>query len=84
MQRSTFYGYLILVITVVFLMIFFQKQTRAQSVAFDSIIPFSTTGGMMGFFDRKDGTVYLYEPNLSECLQIVQLKELGLPMKRIK
>ena len=84
MQRTKFYSLLILVTTTVFLMTAFQKQTRAQNVAFDGVMPFSTTGGMMGFFDQKDGTVYLYDPDLTNCLQIVRLQELGKTMMKIK
>lgn len=84
MQRSTFYNILILAIAGLLFTISLQKQASAQNLAFNGIATFMTTGGMLGFFDQKDGTVYLYDPDLSQCLQIVQLTVLGKPLTKIK
>ena len=65
MERSKFYSLLILVVSLVLLTTALQKQTSAQSVQFDGVVPFSTTGGLMGFFNQKDGKLYLYDPNLA-------------------
>ena len=84
MQRSTFYNVLILVVSGILFASSLQKQASAQNLTFNNVVPFMTTGGMMGFFDQKDGSIYLYAPDLSECLQIVQLTALGKPLTNIK
>ena len=84
MYRTTLFNLLILTVSAMLFMASFQKQASAQNMTFAGVVPFSTTGGMMGFFDQKDGSMYLYDPDLTECLQVVQLTGLGAPLKRLK
>lgn len=48
---------------------------HAQS--FDHVVPFSTQSGRMGFFDQSDGTIYIYDSDLSKMLFKARLHELG-------
>ena len=84
MSRPILYSLFILIVSVVLLVTALQKQTSAQVSSYAGVVPFATSGGMLGLFDSKDGTIYLYEPNLVECLQVIQVEALGKPLKRIK
>jgi len=60
-----------------------QKVTFAQSATFHYVQPFSTPGGLFGFFDQKDGKLYLYDSNLEKCIYTFQLEELGKPLSKM-
>lgn len=84
MQRSTIFNIVTLAIAGFLFVSSVQKQALAQNLKFEGITAFTTTGGMMGFFDQKDGMLYLYEPDLTKCVLIVQLTALGEPLAKIK
>lgn len=56
------------------------KQSAAAGGKFEGVIPFTTVGGLMGFFNQNDGKVYLYDGNLKNCILVSQLEELGKSM----
>ncbi len=65
--------------------IFFTHQkSSAQIVSFDGVIPFSTPGGLQGFFDQKSGTLYYYDQNLNNCVLIAKVQQLGQPLQKLK
>jgi hypothetical protein len=37
----------------------------------------------MGFFDSRDGKVYLYDGNLDKCVMVKQVQRLGQPLKKL-
>ena len=51
-----------------------------ESQNFSMVETFTTAGGYVGFFNKSDGKVYLYDGDLKECVQISQMKKLGDPM----
>ena len=95
-KLSLFGSFLVLVILGAFLA-FFLKSSRAESLEeslkfgsgslglkFDRVIPFATSGGLIGFFDQKTGHVYIYDGNLKDCVLISRIEALGSSMKPIK
>lgn len=61
--------------------VFFQlKHSAASANKFDGVVPFSTEGGLMGFFNQNDGKIYLYDGNLQNCVLVSQMDELGRPI----
>jgi len=69
-----------------FVFLFFSRpdQSAAQGANFYRIYPFSTAGGQVGFFDQGTGKIYIYDAKLENCISIVQLEELGGPLKSVK
>jgi len=57
------------------------KTSSANPGSFDGVIPFTTSEGLIGFFDQKDGKVYIYDGDLANCLQVAQVDTLGKAMK---
>ena len=51
-----------------------QNQTK---IKFENVYPFTTVSGLLGFFDQKDGTVYVYDNNFNECVYISKVDKLG-------
>ena len=83
MKKGSLFAVIFLVfIGVVF--VFQSREVKAQVPSFVGVVPFTTVGGLMGFFDQKDGKVYLYDGNLKNCILVSQLKELGKPMEPSK
>ena len=82
-----FFGLVFLFFTFL-LLIFNLNSTNAQplmpSLGFRSVVPFSTAGGFLGFFDQNTGYVYLYDQQWQACVQISKLNTLGTPMTRSK
>lgn len=79
-----------LLVTIFLVLVFFLsilvvhlRQSSADSKDFNGVVPFTTVGGLMGFFNQIDGKIYLYDGNMQNCVYISQLKELGKPMKII-
>ena len=84
MHQSLKRGILIIFTLAVILGFYFQKQSSAQTSDFSGIVPFSTPGGLMGFFSQKEGIVYFYDTSLTECLQVHKVDSLGQPMRKIR
>ena len=84
MKKLLLWSVLIFVVGSVFLHGLQQKQSLANTNSFNGVIPFTTVGGLMGFFNQNDGKVYLYDGNLQNCILVSQLEELGQPIKKIK
>lgn len=55
-------------------------NSASSSKSFPGVIPFSTAGGTIGFFDQNNGKVYLYDGNMQNIVSVAQLDELGKPM----
>lgn len=51
---------------------------------FSGVSLFNTPAGRLGFFEQNTGKIYLYDDNLSRCVFIGQLKELGQPIEKIQ
>ena len=68
------------------LILFLMSHLNSVSAAsnFAAVEAFSGAGGFVKFFDKSTGRIYLYNKDLTECVSIVQLEELGLPAKVIK
>ena len=68
------------------LILIFTARVNQLSAAsnFSSVQVFGGAGGFVKFFDKSTGRIYLYNKDLTECVSIVQLEELGLPAKVIK
>jgi hypothetical protein len=39
---------------------------------------------MTGFFDADEGVVYVYDPNLTQCVMVRKITRLGDAMKKLK
>jgi len=52
-----------------------QEEEKGES--FSGVMPFFTTGGYFGFFDQKDGTVYVYDEHMEQVKYVYKLKKLG-------
>ena len=55
----------------------------ANPGSFDGVMPFTTYSGLIGFFDQRDGKVYIYDGTLTNCMQVTQIVELGKAAKVI-
>ncbi len=77
---------ILFILTAVFIMMgpLFLKPSTAQAVRFDGVVPFATTAGFMGFFDQKDGKIYLYDQDMKECITTAQVETLGAPLKMLQ
>jgi len=58
-----------------------KAQSKAQGTNFAGVVPFMTSNNRMGFFDQGTGKVYMYDDNISQCLFVGQLTQLGLPIQ---
>ena len=58
-----------------------KEEAKPEGKNFAGVIPFATPGGFLGFFDQKDGKIYMYDSELSECTFVGQLEELGKSIK---
>ena len=82
MRKSILYPLGVCMVIAVMVLIFGPKTTSAQMGGhFDGVIPFSTSGGFLGFFDQKSGTVYLYDQNYTKCVRVSKIDQLGKPME---
>jgi hypothetical protein len=45
---------------------------------------FTYPSGMTGFFDADEGVVYVYDPNLTQCVMVRKITRLGDAMKKLK
>ncbi len=50
---------------------------------FEKIIPFTTATGRLGFFDKSNGNIFVYDENWKNCVFKGQLKTLGAPLETI-
>jgi len=78
----------ILMVNLVFLLLlvgmflgFNLRSTQAEEEfrTFEGVVPFATSGGFIGFFDQRDGTVYIYNEELKEVSFKYKIKKLGEP-----
>jgi hypothetical protein len=83
-MRNTMLIMLTVLVVVLSLVVFSKvKPSSANPGSFDGVMPFTTSGGLIGFFDQKDGKVYLYDGNLENCLLAAQMEQLGKAAKPI-
>lgn len=66
-----------------FMFISYFSASSAQTQSFGSVIPFSSDGRSVAFFDQASGKVYFYDWDLNTCKRIVQLAELGKKAEEI-
>jgi hypothetical protein len=52
-------------------------QSKAANKGFMGVIPFVTSNNRVGFFDQGTGKIYMYDDNITTCLFVGQLTELG-------
>jgi hypothetical protein len=57
--------------------------SKAQNKSFVGILPFMSDNGRVGFLDQNNGRVYLYDNNISQCLFVGQIQNLGQPIQVI-
>lgn len=77
-------NYLLLLIIIGLVVIVLKSNSIAAQKSFVGVVPFTTVGGLMGFFDQNNGKVYLYDGNLKNCVFVSQVEELGEQMQEIK
>ena len=58
-------------------------QSKAGGKSFSGVVPFATSGDRFGFFDQSNGKIYLYDSNISQCVFIGQLEDLGKPIQAL-
>ncbi len=78
------FSILLLVVGIFLGQLFQLNKLSAQILSFEHVVPFSTPGGLQGFFDQKKGLLYYYDQNMEKCLFTFQVQELGEEIKRIK
>jgi hypothetical protein len=59
------------------------RQSKAQDKGFEGIMPFVTSTDRVGFLDQSNGRIYMYDSNLSKCLFVGQIQNLGEPIQTI-
>jgi hypothetical protein len=52
-------------------------QSRAQDRSFSGVYPFITSNDRVGFFDQSNGKIYVYDSNVTNCLFVGQIRNLG-------
>jgi hypothetical protein len=60
---------------------------RAEDKAahdFKSVLVVGYPTGMTGFFDTRNGALYVYDSNWDKCVYIRHLKKLGEPMVEVR
>ncbi len=68
---------LLIVIAVLSCGLLMATQSKASGKSFSGVVPFATSGDRFGFFDQSNGKIYLYDSNISQCVFIGQLEDLG-------
>ena len=78
--------YIIIVLALICFMQFFAKPETSfsQIRTFSHIAPFTTRSGLLGFFNKNSGKIYLYDEDFQKCVFIYQLKEFGEDLVRVK
>lgn len=79
--------YMFVCVTLLIFMSIFIGSTMtsmAQGKSFAGVVLFNTPAGRLGFFEQNTGKIYLYDDNLSRCVFIGQLMELGQPIQEIE
>ncbi len=56
-------------------------QLAAETTNFSTVSAFSFSTGRVGFFDRSNGKLYIYEGDLKTCVFSGQITELGKPLE---
>jgi hypothetical protein len=84
MKKGVLFVAILLVVITAGFAIIQLREVKAQANSFNGIMPFSTASGLIGFFDQRDGKVYLYDGYLKKCILVNQLEELGKPTKVIE
>lgn len=77
MKKVNVFNALALLLAAIMCFVFNARLSQAGGASFAQVIPFSTVGGFIGFFDQKDGKVYLYDDKLEKCVYQVQMGTLG-------
>lgn len=78
MQKSTIILMGLVILVSVWML---RPQTGlAQANTFAGVVPFSTSAGTFGFFDQNSGKLYMYDNNLTKCIFIGQVENLGEPI----
>lgn len=52
--------------------------------SFPGVNAFTTPSGRFGFFEQGTGRIYIYDDNVTNCVYIGQLKELGEPIEKVQ
>lgn len=58
-------------------------QSKATNKGFAGVIPFVTSNNRVGFFDQGTGKIFMYDDNITSCLFIGQMSELGQAIKTV-
>lgn len=84
MRKLNILNIALMIVVLVLCALSYQQTLAEQTQNFYRVMPFTTSGGYLGFFNNQDGMIYLYDDNLKECVYISQLTALGEPMKLLK
>ena len=60
-----------------------KNQNKTQTKNFTGVVPFVTNNDRVGFFDQKNGRIYVYDNNISQCLYVGQIQDLGQPVQAV-
>lgn len=72
---------ILLTVIVTLLLALNLKTTQAQDTAnFYGVLPFYMESGRLGFFDQKDGSIYMYSRGFTELTDQFKLEKLGKPL----
>jgi len=55
-------------------------QSKAQDKNYTGIVPFVTSNNRVGFLDQSNGRIYVYDSNITNCLFVGQIQNLGEPI----
>lgn len=75
-------AFLVIVIIALSFILGTTMQSKATNKNFIGVIPFFTST-RIGFFDQNTGKIYMYDDNISSCLFIGQVTELGQSIQTI-
>jgi len=60
------------------------ERYGATSSTLSYIQPFFAPDNRLGFFDNRDGKVYIYDTSTNTCVKILQLRQLGNPLLQVR
>ncbi|MBL8014261.1 MAG: hypothetical protein JNN05_10475 [Candidatus Omnitrophica bacterium] len=84
-MKNNFYVFAcvtILIFTSIFIGTTMNSMAQEAGRNFSGVSLFNTPAGRLGFFEQSTGKIYLYDDNLTRCVFIGQLKELGQPIEK--
>ncbi|MDD5045167.1 MAG: hypothetical protein PHU91_02455 [Candidatus Omnitrophica bacterium] len=60
------------------------EKYGAKLGSFSYIQAFFAPDNKVGFFDNRDGKIYIYDTESNSCVKILQVNQLGNPLLRVR